>query len=272
MTLLLVDAGNSRLKWRRVSGARRGRMRSAPTRERLPPALLADLARLPAGARVVAVNVAGPRVAAALRRAVAQRGLAPLHLAASQEAAGGLRNGYRETWRLGADRWVAMLGARAFAGAAVPLCVADAGTALTVDVVDATGRHRGGMIVPGPALMIDSLLRGTRGIRRRAGTASAPSRITGAPGRAWPRTTADALATGALDACAGAIARAFARARAQFGPATQLLVTGGAAGQLVSLLPAPARHVPDLLLLGLESLARELPPRPARRRRTIPYA
>jgi type III pantothenate kinase len=255
--LLLVDAGNSRIKWRVVRGERRGRMRSAPLGATLPAALRADLARLPAAGRVVAVNVAGARFAAMLRRAVAGAGLAPPHLAASARSATGLRNGYRDAWRLGADRWVAMLGAQRFAGAAVPLCVADAGTALTVDVVDGSGAHRGGLIVPGPQLMIDSLLSGTRGIRRRAGGPAAPGRPRSATG--WPRDTSGALAAGALEACAGAIGRSFAKARAEFGPATQLLVTGGAALPLMPLLPAPARHVPDLILLGLEVLAGDTP-------------
>src|SRR4029077_2103024 len=80
----------------------------------------------------------------------------------------GVRNGYAETWRLGADRWVAMLGAHArYPGRA--LWVVDVGTALTVDLLDEHGRHRGGLLVPGPALMVESLLRRTAGIRKRAG-------------------------------------------------------------------------------------------------------
>ena len=69
-----------------------------------------------------------------------------------------------------------------------PVCVVDVGTATTIDLVDARGRHLGGAIVPGPALMVDSLLRGTRGIRRRAagaGVRARPRRARLAAGRGW---------------------------------------------------------------------------------------
>ena len=85
----------------------------------------------------------------------------------STRRSAGVRNGYVQTWRLGADRWVAMLGPGLHPGRA--LCVVDVGTALTLDLLDADGQHRGGLLVPGPTLMVESLLSNTAGIRRRAG-------------------------------------------------------------------------------------------------------
>ncbi len=94
----------------------------------------------------------------------------------TRRVAAGVVNGYADPSLLGVDRWLAVIGAyQRVQGACV---VADIGTAATVDVVAADGRHRGGYIVPGPQLMVASLLRGTsdlaefRAISPRGGGAS----------------------------------------------------------------------------------------------------
>jgi type III pantothenate kinase len=249
---LLIDIGNSRIKWATVRGGdaagARSRQRSLPLRGDGAAAFRRLLRGTAARGGVLAVNVAGTTVERALRRAArAARAPTPVFVRPARAAAG-LVNGYREPWRLGADRWVAMLGARHVADGA-PVCVIDVGTALTVDVVDGEGRHHGGYIAPGPHLMVDALLRGTRGIRRRA---------RGAPraGGAWPRATLPALQQGGVEACAGLIARSHADARRQFGARTRLIVTGGGAAALAGRLPARARLVPDLVLEGLQVWAR----------------
>ncbi len=128
--------------------------------------------------------------------------------------------------------------------------VADIGTATTLYLLDAAGRHRGGAIVPGPQLMIDALLRDTGGIRRRAAAGALRGR------RLFARDTAAALAAGALHATAGAIDRAVHQARTELGAgALVLLLTGGAAASVAPLLRTRARLVPDLVLRGLAALA-----------------
>jgi type III pantothenate kinase len=165
---LLIDAGNTRLKWATLRGARLGRTHAldwnARSMDRTARAVLATRAE-----RVLVCSVAGAAFERALRRAARAAGKpsAPQFVRSTRRAAG-VRNGYLETWRLGADRWVAMLGARALHPGRA-LCVVDVGTALTLDLLDAQGRHRGGLLVPGPTLMVDSLLNDTAGIRVRAG-------------------------------------------------------------------------------------------------------
>ena len=106
-----------------------------------------------------------------------------------------LVNGYRDPAQLGADRWHAMIAARqSFPGQ--PLVVVCAGTATTVDSVDASGRFLGGAIAPGTSLMADSLAHGTAGLPRSAGRPVA-----------MPDNTDDSIATGVADALAGLVER-----------------------------------------------------------------
>ena len=194
------------------------------------------------------MNVAGATLARALNAAVRRRFAVVPEYIGSSRAAGGVRNGYAETWRLGADRWVGVIGAHALArGRAV--VVANAGTALTIDAVSAAGRHLGGAIVPGPAAMIASLLAGTHGIGRRArgGTASARRLFAG--------DTASALAAGAAFAGAAFVDRAAREAARALRAKPVLFLTGGAAPALARRLEHPVRVVPDLVLRGLAILA-----------------
>jgi type III pantothenate kinase len=248
MTTLLVDIGNTRVKWALLRGSRLGRMHAQAHEGK--SAALRELARAaPSGVmRVIAVSVAGagfermlePRLRA-LRRAGWVRAFGALRP--------GVRNGYR-IWRLGADRWAGIIAAHDIAGARHALA-ANIGTALTIDAVTAEGRHLGGVITPGPSTMIESLLDGTHGIRRRAAGKSAGRVVR--PG-GFARDTASALATGAVLASASLIDRAMREARATLGAMPLLLLTGGAAAQL--LPQSPCRVVPDLVLRGLGVLAR----------------
>lgn len=254
MKLLLVDLGNTRIKWAQRGARGLGRQKAAAhagwTAADFSRALFGAAARgaAPSGMRVVAVSVAGTPVRRAFAAAVrAATGQAPW-FCKSVARDGGVRNAYREAWRLGADRWVALVGARALCGSA-PVLVVDIGTATTIDLLDGGGAHRGGAILPGPALMIESLLRDTGGIRRRAGGV--------ARGRQpFARDTASALAAGALQGTAGAIDRALGQARRQLrSRSVRLLLTGGAAATVAPLLQARAMLVPDLVLQGLAVLA-----------------
>jgi type III pantothenate kinase len=147
-----------------------------------------------------------------------------------------------------------------------PVLVANIGTALTLDAVAADGRHLGGAIAPGPSTMIDSLLNGTQGIRRRAQGARSRTargaRKQSAAGwsargqkRIFAADTASALDAGAAHAAAALIDRAAANARIRLRTRPLLLLTGGGAAPLRTYISTPARLVPDLVLRGLAVLA-----------------
>ena len=142
--ILAIDCGNTRLKWGVHDGAHwlaQGLLDYAEL-----SALAGLLAAQPRASRAVAANVAGPQVGEAVQATVAALGL-PLLWAKSQSAQHGVCNLYDNPEQLGADRWAALVGARALhPGACLVVC---AGTATTVDVLDAEGNFQGGLILPG---------------------------------------------------------------------------------------------------------------------------
>jgi type III pantothenate kinase len=257
MSTLLVDIGNTRVKWAVSKGASLGRSSAlahgGPAGHAGVDVMAAMVRRLPADVdRVLAVSVAGTRLEQALSRATRARfGVRPEFIRSSRAAAGVI-NGYRDVWRLGVDRWVSAIGAYHLARGRDVL-VASVGTALTLDLVSAKGReqgrHQGGAIIPGPGTMVDSLLQGTNGIRRRA------AGLRGSSRRLYARDTASALAAGARFAAAAFIDRAMREAMRQQGKRPLLLLTGGGAAEVRPLLVSACRVVPDLVLRGLAAWA-----------------
>lgn len=239
-TCLQLDVGNSSAKWRLVrAGSVLARGRYRPGDEVSRQALL-GLADAPQAIWVSSVAApAAERELAQLLRA--QWGVEPW-FARSAARSGDLVNSYADPSRMGVDRWLAMLGARARSRGR--LCVVDAGSALTIDLVAADGVHEGGYIIPGPALMERSLLLDTDRVRFAEDTA-----YDLAPGR----STAQAVRHGIALAQAGAVGLALCAAGE---PAPTLLFCGGGAELLVSLLQVEGQVVPDLVFEGLEFMAR----------------
>ena len=253
MSILLVDIGNTRMKWAVLRGQRMTRAR-AVAHDGVGARLRAAMRAVPGDVdRAVAVCVAGAGLERALGAAVRRRFGIGTTFVRSTRLAAGVRNGYRDVWRLGADRWVSLLAAHAIAGSR-PVLIASVGTALTLDLVDANGVHLGGAIAPGPRTMIDSLLVGTAGIRRRARGAR---RAGHAVVELFTADTASALDAGARFAAAALIDRAVREARRALGRRPVVLLTGGAAPGLGTYIESAVREVPDLVLRGLGLLARD---------------
>ena len=251
MKTLLIDAGNTRLKWATLRGGRLGRTRALAWNARGENAAARTVLRTRCE-RTLVCSVAGAALETALRRAARAAGQSAPQFVRSTRQAAGVRNGYVQTWRLGADRWVAMLGARARYPRRA-LCVVDIGTALTLDLLDAQGRHRGGLLIPGPALMVDSLLSHTAGIRRRAGAGAS---INGRAVARFGRSTRAGLLSGSAMACAALIERALREARSELRGRPRLLLAGGGAAQVAPLLSVAHVHADDLVLQGLALLAK----------------
>lgn len=247
---LLLDAGNTRLKWALVRNERlraRGAIEYTP-RTRFESGLRRLLRQAHGCEQVLVSSVAGPGVERELRRALRGAGLPAPRFVRVGRRAGGVVNAYAEPWRLGVDRWVALIGARArYPGRA--LCLASVGTALTLDLLDASGRHRGGAIAPGPDLMVRALLDRTAGIRRRARGGSGAGRAL------YTRGTRAAIEAGARHACAALIERAVAEGARRLGRRPDLLLAGGGAAALAPLLRGPRRRDDGLVMRGLLVLA-----------------
>jgi type III pantothenate kinase len=262
MTWLLFDAGNSALKWA-LAEARAPAQGGVDARAlafggtlALSPDLHGALARV-LRQRVVGpvefacgCSVAGADVRPAIDDAVKDVLDVPVTWFDSEPefAAGGvhLRNGYRNPMQLGADRWHAMLAARA-AWPDRALVVVNAGTATTVDCVSADGRFVGGVIAPGVRLMLDSLSRQTAQLPLADGEHVA-----------HPDNTDDAITTGILDSQLGLIERRVRRFAAEAGPVL-LLLDGGNAQALRPVLDAQlaaVRYERHLVLRGILIRAR----------------
>ena len=243
MTLLLVDIGNSRVKWARLDGDVLGEQRAAEHAGWSSAEWRAALFAEGGVRRVVAASVAGGASLAALDAAARDATGAGVERVTTERAAAGVVNGYADPALLGVDRWLAAIGAyRRVRG---PCVVADIGTAATIDFVDGDGRHRGGYIVPGPDLMVASLLRNTSDLESFRAT-SPPGGTTG-----FADNTRDAIERGCRVALAAWIERCVADATQLAGEPSRLLVTGGAGAGLLPELRVAAEAVPDLVLRGL---------------------
>ncbi len=246
---LLLDLGNSRIKWALATSQRIGRQYSLPLGRTGALPMGALLGALPRGIDAVRmVSVARPARTRALAGALRRATGVEVRLLRTTASAAGVHCGYREPWRLGADRWAAVIGAHHLHVPARAACVVDIGTAVTIDFVSRDGRHGGGVIVPGPSLMVEVLLRDTQGIRRRA------AQVDKGRGTLFARSTHAALVQGSRHATAALAERAHRMARARFGARLALLVTGGGAAPILPLLTVPHEHVPDLVLRGLAAL------------------
>lgn len=254
MNRLLVDIGNSRIKWAVARGSRIGPMRAADLGQ------FRRFGEWLASARAVdsveAVCVAGAKREAQLRATLRRHGLPAPHFARSTACAAGVTSGYAEPWRLGADRWVAAIGAWHEAGGRRAVCSVSVGTALTFDVVDAKGRHRGGVIAPGPVLMVRSLLGQTHGIAvraadtRRGGTRRSTPALPPLAGN-----TRDAIYQGSLTAAAALVDRCVREVATGLRARPRVFLSGGTAGSLAPMLESRVEHQPDLVLRGLLVLA-----------------
>jgi type III pantothenate kinase len=247
VAVLLIDVGNTRIKWARLKGEDLGHAHAAVHANWRTEDYARRLIGAVAPERILASSVAGPAVRFALTQA-ARRRRVPISFVSVPARRAGITVGYAESWRLGVDRFIGMVAAHHLFGG-VPVCVAGIGTALTLDLIARSGRHFGGAIIPGPVLMVGTLLSSTWGIRRRA--TGGRRRLRGPFGR----STRDAIEAGAHYAAAALIDRAVDEATALVGRPPLVVLTGGGAAGVRPLLHSPAVGVPDLVLRGLAVLA-----------------
>lgn len=243
MTALLLDIGNTRLKWGVLENGRIHRTAHVMQSAIREQGLGALTSRLPGDVdRILACNVAGEKLARRLSRAVASHCGCAVNFVRSEARACGVTNSYRQPWRLGVDRWVAMIAARAACDRSS--IIVDAGTAITIDALDDDGNHLGGQIIPGIALMSAALDRHTSDIPRVR--RQSPRRGM----EIFASTTAAGVSQGLIGAAAGAVERAM-RVQREEGFDPTLFLTGGDAPYFLKALGEAAVHSPHLVLQGL---------------------
>lgn len=241
---LLIDIGNSRIKW--VAQADRGsESYDACCYEhgRLQQALLPAMRDLQLPEQVYVANVAGAGIAGELDDYLANRwSIKPAYLQVSAAAAG-VVNAYEDFGQLGIDRWLAMIAAWNRLGRA--LCVVDCGTACTMDLVADTGRHLGGYILPGLQLMSEALNRRTQQIK------TPPSPIASLqPGR----NTAACISNGALASNVALVRNVYDELRQQYGDDSCCIITGGRGEEVYRALAINSAYDPHLVLKGMSVL------------------
>ena len=243
MTALLLDVGNSRLKWGLLDDEEIIETGSVGLEELEQRGLAALYEQLPQSVdEAVACNVAGEKIARILS------GLEPVRFVSSTAEACGITNSYRDPQKLGVDRWVAMIGARASTRSAC--LVVDAGTAITLDALDPNGAHLGGLILPGFQLMAAALGDRTSDLPKIA-SAGWNDGIDEPP---FAASTTDAILQGIRAAAVGAVERSFRSLSASYHDA-ELILTGGDAEIIQDDLQW-TRVLPHLVLNGLAVLSR----------------
>jgi len=236
MAIWLFDVGNSRLKYARLQpdGGLGEVGVCAHDGQALPP----DWERvLPARMDAAEVAlVAAPSIRAALLDGLVLRARR-ISLVNTQKHCAGVSIAYAKPQRLGVDRFLTLLAAHARGGG--PWLLVGVGTALTVDILDADGRHLGGRIAASPTLM-----------RQALSERAAQLPASGGVYVPFAADTEDALESGALGAAIGLIEHSLRSASAQLGHVPRLLLHGGGAEALLPWLPQ-AELAPSLVLEGL---------------------
>lgn len=239
---LLLDLGNTRLKWALVSAQGDFLLRGATSDSAVPPQArdqILDACGDELISHVALCSVGSSGRGDSLIEFLNQwLGLVPIRVK-SREARAGLRNGYADPARLGVDRWMAMLGARTHGNCA--WLVVDAGTALTIDAISRDGHHLGGYIVPGYRAQLSLLETAT----------AAVGRADGRPARGWGRDTRSAVLNGVLLSFAALIERARVELAYGLEDTCRVAITGGDAAMLAPHLSCDPLVDSDLLFRGM---------------------
>ena len=249
MTFLAIDVGNTRLKWALYQQPRPGAAliaQGAEFLEHIERLAEGPWAELPSPKRMLGCIVAGDAPRRRVEEQMELWDVAAQWVVASPSEAG-LVNGYDHPARLGADRWVAMVGAwhhLLAQGPPGPLVVVMVGTAVTVDALDREGNFLGGLILPGHGIMLRALESGTAGLHVPTGEV-----------RAFPTNTSDALTSGGTYAISGAVECMVQHVRSHCGGEPVCIMTGGAGWKVAPALAIPYELADTLIFDGLLSIA-----------------
>lgn len=243
---LLVDFGNSRIKWASATGDVLSPGRPFPWHaEELPAQLDRHWSGMTPPAAIHVATVAGPAVAERLDAWVRARWGLSARFARTEASRGGVSNGYDRPEDLGVDRWLGLLGLHRHYP--LPACLVDCGTAITLDLLDADGRHRGGVIAPGLTAMRRALSRDTHALGLIQGRP--------VPGPCLGRDTVSGIAAGCVLSGAGLVEKCLAELRRESGAAIQLVLTGGDAPAIGGHLSIPFQSDETIVLRGLLVMA-----------------
>ena len=249
MTFLALDVGNTRLKWAHYAAPVVGSpvlAHGAVFLENIDKLADEEWRGLPTPSHILGCVVAGDAVKRRVEEQMELWDVLPRWVVSSAEEAG-VTNGYDHPTRLGADRWVAMIGARhrlLGRGIRKPCVVVMVGTAVTVEAIDASGKFLGGIILPGHGIMLRALESGTAGLHVPTGEV-----------KDFPTNTSDALTSGGTFAIAGAVQRMVENTTRHCGEAPECIMTGGAGWKMAPSMSVKVELVESLIFDGLLEIA-----------------
>jgi type III pantothenate kinase len=249
MTFLALDVGNTRLKWAQYDSPAAGAhllAQGAVFLENIDKLAEGDWHAIAAPSKILGCIVAGDAIKRRVTEQLELWDVAP-HWVISSAQEAGVTNGYDHPARLGADRWVAMIGARhrlMSRGEPKPCVVVMVGTAVTVEAIDAHGKFLGGIILPGHGIMLRALESGTAGLHVPTGEVCD-----------FPTNTSDALTSGGTFAIAGAVQRMVDNVTRHCGQAPACIMTGGAGWKMVPSMSVSVELVEGLIFDGLLEIA-----------------
>jgi type III pantothenate kinase len=242
--ILLIDMGNSRIKWALWDGAQLFEQMACPYQDELVGVCLGKLLRHRAIDDIHISSVAKKDIEQDLLRRLQDVYKCDVSFAHSRRQMLGLINGYTNPLSLGVDRWLTMLAA--YQQGHVSSCVVDCGSAMTIDLVREDGRHLGGMIMPGLTMQLDSM---QRSLARLGNTSQTENKM------AWGRDTASGMMAGGMLSLVGAIEYAMDYAQRELGAYPRLILTGGDAPRIYPYLSHDYEYHEYLVLEGLALVA-----------------
>ena len=245
MSALLLDVGNSHLKWG-VLNENNIDQRGSVSQEKIRQQGLAALTRkLPRRVESVCIsNVAGTNFGTRLSGVIGIHCNVDVHFARSEKCGWGVTNSYKQPRLLGVDRWVAMVAA--WAELKSSCLIVDAGTAVTLDAINDNGFHIGGQIIPGVETMLSSLSSATIGIS----SLKIPMKRSADQLKIFGQNTKEAIHEGTQNAVLGLVERAIRMLQSN-GYDSTVILTGGGAKDIFEAFNEKSLYRPNLVLHGL---------------------
>ncbi len=243
---LLLDIGNSTVHWAMAQNNQFANVGTfAYKKNNLQNRLQKNLSSLQKPSHVLVANVGGHDVLDCLDDWVKKTWQRPLWQPCVSANFNALKNSYDDTQQMGIDRWLAMIAAWEKHQSA--LCLVGCGTALTIDVVDAEGKHLGGYIAPGIELMQQALINKAEHINVAVDKKSSLQ---------YAQNTQAAINNGAFLATVAMIDRVVSDFSNALNSHPECIISGGMATLINPLLQTKFAYEPDLVLSGLLILYR----------------